>query len=107
LEPNTHVSASQKLKLANITDDYIAFDVMEGSIMAKYGFSWSGPSKGILLPQSMQELVLIREAHGMPPLSVQCNDMFVVRSTVVSEGFKTRYITLDMFKTRTVEKCMK
>ncbi|KAF7005909.1 hypothetical protein CFC21_021003 [Triticum aestivum] len=104
LEPNTHISVTQKLKLANITDDYVAFNAMEWSSMAKYGFSWSGPSRGILLPWSTHELGLIREAHEMSPLSVQCNDVLIVRSTVVSEGFKTRYIALDMFKTHTGRK---
>ena len=81
-----NISVSAGIKLANITDDYIAF-CMKSIIynVAIYNFY---PQEGIIAPRSTQEVVVKRAVKAAIPRNLVCNDVCYVYSFTVTDYMK-------------------
>ncbi|XP_062198301.1 receptor like protein kinase S.2-like [Phragmites australis] len=81
------------LQLMNKSDDFIAFSAKTNK--SKY---YTRPDKGIMPPWSKHYVVTTMRAQERSPIDMQCNDIFVVQSTSVSEGVTPSDITEQLFE---------
>lgn len=76
----------------NKSDGFIAFTVKTN----KYKY-YTLPDKGIMSPWSKRYIVVTMRAHEGTPSDMQCNDMFIVQNTSVSEGLAESDINEQLF----------
>jgi hypothetical protein len=81
------------VNVTNKTDSYIAFKVKTKQIK-KYSVR---PNINILPPRAKCTVVITMGMQTMAPPDFVCNDKFLLQSTIVKEGFRTKDINKDTF----------
>jgi hypothetical protein len=81
VEPRKDTSTC--LQLTNKTDGLVAFRVITNQ--AKY---CAQPAKGIMAPRSIFYMSVTLRAQDEAPLNMACNDLFVLQSARVRDGFE-------------------
>uniref|UniRef100_A0A0E0MEN5 MSP domain-containing protein n=1 Tax=Oryza punctata TaxID=4537 RepID=A0A0E0MEN5_ORYPU len=81
------------LQLINQTDGYIAFSIKTNQ--NKYR---TQPDKGTMPPWSKRYITVTMKSQEKAPPNMQCHDMFLVQSTMVSEDIAPDSITDELFR---------
>uniref|UniRef100_A0ACD5YXM8 Uncharacterized protein n=1 Tax=Avena sativa TaxID=4498 RepID=A0ACD5YXM8_AVESA len=92
------MSFSISVKVVNTTENHVAFIPWPGAHnMADY---YTHPKGEILEPKSEKELVVRRTTKKAVPQSNECNEKYIIYSTIVSKDFKTNNLEKFFKETR-------